>query len=505
MKVKLPSVSPAVRPTEPEPEPELSQSSPEVPLWRKSAMPITPKKEQSKSSQTADGELNTTSRSPPPDPSAPVSLIPVAKSEAATPEHSAMVSLPGSESKITTRQSLQDATLFKTSPSSGTNGAQQDRYMNGPTLRSPSSRDPLNQPAVSRFMSNKVDSKNSSEQVNGGRSDSSPSTRAGSTWGKSPLGLSVKDSPNRHAPDPDHLKAVWSQSAGQPSGTTSNSLKGITDDLPSIPYNVNDLKSEDGETPPPTAPAPAPSRLSLQEVTRAFQQVPDSPAGSSRPPSYAPPPTFPQTHRQNQPVAISLPHGAQFRPTYAPYPHAMIGHSPSPTMVYASGMPNPVGHPRMPNGPSPPVAHGMWVPAPQGHPSQPGGFMRPGMQGPQPMIYAPPGSVPPGAPGQMMPRRMPGGQPGASPAMYAPMPMDMQNAMQARSPHLAHAAPVGVPMGHMHMFSPQPGQPHAMYVPVGAGRGALMPRPGYEGYPQMAHPSNGYQAMPNASFMFQQS
>jgi len=149
------------------------------------------------------------------------------------------------------------------------------------------------------------------------------------------------------------------------------------------------------------------------------------------------------------------------------------------------------------NGPSPQMPpHGMWVAAPQA-PSQPGTFqMRPGVQGQPTMMYA----AAPGTPGQMIPRRMPAanpGQPGASPGMYGPISMDMQG----RSPH---HAPIGVPMPHMHvppMFSPQPGQ-QPMYVPVGAGRGTLIPRP-YEGYPPMA--PGGYQAMPNASFMFQQS
>lgn len=349
-----------------------------------------------------------------------------------------------------------------------------------------------------------------------------PSTHPSSAWGKSPLTFSLKDSPARSAPDPEHLKAVWSQAPGRPLGSTSNSLKGIADDLPSIPFTVQDMKSEDGGTPPPTAPAPAPSRLSLQEVTRAFQQVPDAPpqSTSSRPPPYAQTSLLAsgsaQTQRSNQPVAISLPPQHGVRPAFPPYPHSMVGHTPSPTMMYAPGIPSPVAHRMTVSGPSPPIAHGMWLPTPP-PPSQPGSYIRPtGVPPPPQMLY--PSPVPgasPGVPGQMMPRRMSvvsagGVPPPSAPGMYHGHPMDIQSHMHARSPHLNHAHAVGhaVPP-HMHVghvFSPpQTGQAPAMYaVPVGAGRGSMLPpRPGYEGYSPVPPHNASYQSVPSTSFVFQ--
>lgn len=344
-----------------------------------------------------------------------------------------------------------------------------------------------------------------------------PPTHASSAWGKSPLSFSA-----RSAPDPEHLKAVWSQAPGRSAGSTSNSLKGIADDLPSIPFTVQDMKSEDGETPPPSAPPTAPSRLSLQEVTRAFQQVPDAPPQNvpSRPPSYAQTPLLSsgnaQNHRSTQPVAITLPQQHGVRPAFGPYPHTMVGHSPSPTLMYAPGVPSPVAHHRMAvSGPSPPIAHGMWLPTPPPPPSQPGSFMRPtGVPPPQQMMYPSPAPGPaPGVSGQMMHRRMsvvsPAGVPAPSaPSMYHGHPMDIQSHMHARSPHLSHAHAVGHPVQHMHvghMFSsPQSGQAPAMYaVPVGAGRGGMVPRPGYEGYPPVAPHNGSYQSVPSTSFVFQ--
>ena len=349
-----------------------------------------------------------------------------------------------------------------------------------------------------------------------------PSTHTSSAWGKPPLSFTVKESPARSAPDPEHLKAVWSQASGRPAGTTSNSLKGIADDLPSIPFTVQDMKSEDGETPPPTAPAPAPSRLSLQEVTRAFQQVPGAPtpvANATRPPSYAQTPLLgsgsTQGHRSNQPVAISLPPQHGVRPAFTPYSHSMVGHSPSPTLMYAPGIPSPGAHHRMTvNGPSPPMAHGMWLPTPPPS-SQTGSFMRPvGAPTHTQMMYPLAPGTSPGVPGQMMHRRMsvvsPSGMPPPpGPHVYTGHPMDMQGHMQAQSPHLAHAHPLGHPVPHMHVghiySPPQPGQTPAMYaVPAGAGRGGILPRPAYEGMqqvPQLPPHNPGYQTVPPTSFV----
>ena len=61
------------------------------------------------------------------------------------------------------------------------------------------------------------------------------------------------DSPAR-APDPEHLKAVWSQTSNKAGLHPVNSLEGIADDLTALPFTLQDVKSEDGETPPPSLP-----------------------------------------------------------------------------------------------------------------------------------------------------------------------------------------------------------------------------------------------------------
>ena len=53
-----------------------------------------------------------------------------------------------------------------------------------------------------------------------------------------------------------------------------NSLEGIADDVTGLPFALQDVKSEDRET--LAINSTAPSRMSLHDVTRAFQQVPSS-------------------------------------------------------------------------------------------------------------------------------------------------------------------------------------------------------------------------------------
>ncbi|KIK98508.1 hypothetical protein PAXRUDRAFT_24167 [Paxillus rubicundulus Ve08.2h10] len=99
----------------------------------------------------------------------------------------------------------------------------------------------------------------SSTQVDGRSSEGSterslrtPASASFSTpWSKSPLGFPSKDSPAR-APDPEHLKAVWSQATDKEPMAAVNSLEGIADDLTALPFTIQEVKSEDGETPPPT-------------------------------------------------------------------------------------------------------------------------------------------------------------------------------------------------------------------------------------------------------------
>ncbi|KAF8528071.1 hypothetical protein BU17DRAFT_81297 [Hysterangium stoloniferum] len=541
VKIKLPGVSPPNRPHIHRTSLERPRDS-SVPSWRRSATPLTSLKTEKADENVSDHELNTTSRSPPPDsstslpqftrssktvfPSRPqsaklatVSLPPIGagllfsrrstsgpdvaffRTSKGDPDADGTKTLP----RFTVTSELDSTELSQATLKSGTSGDSGDSCTAmSKTVSTCSPQDTPAETTVPRLVASKSESKSSDESAS--LPQTPPAAHNNATWGKSPLNFSLKESPDRRAPDPEHLKAVWSQPSGHPSGSTSNSLKGITDDLPSIPFTVQDMKSEDGGTPPPTAPVPTPSRLSLQEVTRAFQQVPDSPANRQAP--YTQTPLLSQNHRHNQPMGVSFP-PPPGRPAFAPYPHTMVGHSPSPTLMYAPGMPSPIAHHRMAvNGPSPPIAHGMWLPTPP-PPPQPGSFIRPAGAPSGQVMYPSTGPVaPPTAPGQMMHRRV-SGNPGSMAPPPAPMyahQMDM-NQMHSRSPHMAHA-PVGHPMQHMHVthvFSPPqpPVQAPTMYaVPVGAGRGGMMPRPGYDGYGGV--PLNpGYQQVPTTSFVFQ--
>ena len=213
----------------------------------------------------------------------------------------------------------------------------------------------------------------------------------------------MKDSPAR-APDPEHLKAVWSQASDKARVHAVNSLEGIADDLTALPFTLQDVKSEDGETPPTSSAAP--SRMSLHDVTRAFQQVPSSSSSSStaqRPAPLSPPSTSGPVVRPPN-FSYQLPStNSNMRPSYAAYPSPIMSHTPSPTLMYSHAMaPSPVPS-RMPvNGHSPMFNQPVWMPLPA-PPTQPHG----GMIRPVPSPYSQ----------QMMPYPSPGGS-----SMYTPHP-----------------------------------------------------------------------------------
>ncbi|KAF8807227.1 hypothetical protein BYT27DRAFT_6560143 [Phlegmacium glaucopus] len=284
------------------------------------------------------------------------------------------------------------------------------------------------------------------------------------SWARSSVSLPIKDSPAR-APDPEHLKAVWSQTSNKAGLHPVNSLEGIADDLTALPFTLQDVKSEDGETPPPSLPT-APSRMSLHEVTRAFQQVPTS-TSTSTPPSHRTAISPPLT---NAPVArptysySPLPQN-NMRPAYASYPSPMMNHSPAPAMYPHPMAPSPVPG-RMPaNGHTPLYSQPMWVtvtgPTPQGH----GTMMRTvASPYPGPMMYPSPGYVP---------------QPPLS--TIIPTAPHTQNGSRGRggpvmSPGISHA--------HAHspvMYGGSPVLLHAMQVPQNHG---FMPMPTGRGQPR---------------------
>lgn len=321
----------------------------------------------------------------------------------------------------------------------------------------------------------KADSKSSPEST-----DRGPVTPPqASPWHSGKSRLPVKESPAR-APDPEHLKAVWSQPANNGLHPI-NSLEGIADDL-QLPFTLQEVKSEDGATPPPSI-QPTPSRMSLHDVTRAFQTVPSSSSSSTpqqssiSPPSTASPITrtpssfssFTPAPQQNQQQQQHM-----RPPGYLPYGSPMMSPSPAPVM-YAMG--NPMAPRPMPNGtpapqPQPMYGQPVWMPVgPQPAPSP--------MMRPYPMMaYGPPPT--PGAPtmypaqmqGAPQPQPQPQPQPvGAGRGRGIPPP----NGMYQNSPVMMHAPPV------MQMpSSPYMSMAHPQGPP---GRGGHHPHQGPAGQP----------------------
>ncbi|KAI0768545.1 hypothetical protein BD413DRAFT_128083 [Trametes elegans] len=298
-----------------------------------------------------------------------------------------------------------------------------------------------------------------------------------SPWSKSPKAFALKDSPAR-APDPEHLKAVWSQTPEKAQIQPVNSLKGIADDLTGVPFTLQDVKSDDGGTPPPSGSGTW-SRMSSHEVTRAFQQVPSSSSSSSQRPAPIASTTSSSTNgsaTRHPGFAFSPPPMAQpgLRPGYPTY-SPMLSHSPSPTVMYPQA--SPVPRPMVVNGGAPAYGQAVWMPAMPGAAPPAGGMMR----SPYP---------------QMMPYPSPGG----GVPMYAqPMPMQnapQQNGVQGRPPSMAMMSPVMQPaMAQMYPSSPMlvqtPIMPPGQGYPMPSNQGNRAPMRPYD-----QNPANGAQMLP---------
>lgn len=300
------------------------------------------------------------------------------------------------------------------------------------------------------------------------------------------MGFPVKDSPAR-APDPEHLKAVWSQASDKARVHAVNSLEGIADDLTGLPFTLQDVKSEDGETPPPTTAA-APSRMSLHDVTRAFQQVPSSSSTTApqrsaplSPPSVSGPVARPPSFQYSLP-----PTNPNMQPPYVAYPSPMMSHSPSPTLVY----PTSPGPGRMPvNGHSPMFSQPLWMPL--SAPAQVHSMMRP---------------VPSPYPGQIM--QYPSSNGG--PSMYAHHPQpNMQNPTSHQQPGAPQVRGRGIPpmspalqhttVSHpMYPNSPVLMQAATYMTPASTGRGQL--RNDTPGHSPMQHVPSGHHPSPHLGY-----
>lgn len=279
------------------------------------------------------------------------------------------------------------------------------------------------------------------------------------------MSLPMKDSPAR-APDPEHLKAVWSQTSNKAGLHAVNSLEGIADDLTALPFTLQDVKSEDGETPPPSLPS-APSRMSLHDVTRAFQTVPTSSSTSSQPQhraAFSPPSTHaPVARPTTATYAYSSAPQNNMRPAYVPYPSPMMSHSPAPVMYGHPMNSSPVPSRMQLNGHTSLYSQPMWMTMPPS--SQPHGNMMRPVVSPYPaqmMAYPSPGYGPQPPPPNMMPATPQAQSAGRGRGIPVMSPV-MSNAhahpgsaMYGNSPVMLHA--VQVPQNHG-------------YMPIPAGRG----------------------------------
>ncbi len=303
----------------------------------------------------------------------------------------------------------------------------------------------------------------------------------------------MKESPVRQ-PDPEQLKLLWSQTSEKAGVPGVNSLEGITDDLPSVPFTFQEVKSEDGETPPPTGSNGAgPSRMSLHDVTRAFQQVPPPPAGSiagkASPQSPAVSTTSGSARHPPFPLHAQPMHSTVGGPAYPPYPSPMLSHSPAPTLMY----PHSIAPNHMMGGSSPQYPQPMWIPV---APAAPGGQT----SGPVRTLHSPYPAHPsymsyssPGAYGTSQPGPPPPGPPNGA-QNRPPRPA----APAGLSPNMSHSrAPAPVSM--YHQGSPVLVHPPVMHVQpsypgtMPAGRGVPMqashptPNPHGGGYTPTTH------------------
>ncbi|TFK20162.1 hypothetical protein FA15DRAFT_647446 [Coprinopsis marcescibilis] len=342
--------------------------------------------------------------------------------------------------------------------------------------------------------------------------------------------LPIKES-NSRGPDPEHLKALWSQKSDRSELHPVNSLEGIADDLP---FTFPDVKS-DGVTPPPSVPQP-PSRMSLHDVTRAFQQVPQPSVSGSVPPrpAISPPSTnapvarpttsnaastAPANANQNPPSYsyAPMPPNNNMRPSYAPYPSPLMSHSPAPGVLYS---PHPHSHP-MTASPvparmgvashTPLYGQSLWMPiqSPMGQHQnrgvQPSPYPSQLMYGPMHTggsnLYSPQGGPPP-PPGSLQPplhnmnmQSMSNGaqgnrsrNPGISPIVSHAPPM-----YQA-SPLLAHSPMAPGPQNHAYPMPNGRGQPRV----DGSNLGNQPPHPTSQQPPHHMYPSHNHQNPPQS-------
>ncbi|KAG5639296.1 hypothetical protein H0H81_004498 [Sphagnurus paluster] len=485
--------------------------------WRKPPQP----KSESEVPTNPEPALSTTSRSPPPETPAPGDTSVSAsepstskKSDGDTSARSRVLKMPAGSAVAFYRDSRVDAVeedpkpsvnfivgseLERQVPSPTTSEPRPNITITSPTLPTPSLDPPgkIDTPLEAKSSStteltpslvlNKAESKSSSDDSSD-RTPITPPTHHTTSWARTSLSIPLKESPAR-GPDPEHLKAVWSQTSNKAGSHGVNSLEGIADDLTALPFTLQDVKSEDGETPPPSISAP-PSRMSLHEVTRAFQQVPQSSSSNPSPSHRTPPLSAPPTRTPNYAYGMPPPPTGPLRPGYS-YPAPMMGHNHNPGHMYPQMMPGSPAPGRMPvNGHAPLYSQPMWMPIPAPNPQNHANMMRT-MGSPYPaplMSYSP-------VPSPMY------GHPPANMQSHSQQQNGVQNRDRSNmiSPVMAHAAAsmYGSPV-LMHA-SPMPIAANHSYM-VPAGRGQTRTDNGQ--VPQQHHPHQPHSAYnPHSSFV----
>ncbi|KAI9445471.1 breast carcinoma amplified sequence 2-domain-containing protein [Lactarius indigo] len=307
-----------------------------------------------------------------------------------------------------------------------------------------------------------------------GSSDTPLTPPSSTSWAKS----LVKESPVRQ-PDPEQLKLLWSQTSEKADVPAVNSLEGIADDLPSVPFTFQEVKSEDGETPPPTV-----SNGSGPLANVFARGNPSIPTGATS--------TRGLHHSQGvSPITRSTALYLGVSPASDVSSARAAGALCSPTLMF----PHPMAPNHMIGGPSAQYHHQpMWIhmPPPPPGTQTPAGVVRPlpspypthaqYMPYPSPTAYAtsqagPPGPQPqPPNGGRSRPSAAPAGMsPGLSharaPAMYQSSPVLMHPQVMHVQPSYAGTMPAGrgVPMQPSHPTpAPHPGgytpTAHASYA-----------------------------------------
>ncbi|KAF8898387.1 hypothetical protein BD779DRAFT_1666247 [Infundibulicybe gibba] len=514
--------------------------------WRKTVPPPTPKSEAVEITPvTAESVLNTTSRSPPPDlakTDANVMSIPkstpssASSSPSKNDEYASSVrprpqpKMPAGSVVACRRDSRIDAveadpnSLVSFIVSSELEDSRGESQAPTPTPPQPSITvspppghrrvsDPISssswpkangrlspkasgETALPALVQSKLESK-ASDDDSSEPAPITPPQHHTASWVRPSMNLAVKE-PTARGPDPEHLKAVWSQTSNKAGLHAVNSLEGIADDLTALPFTLQDVKSEDGETPPPIPSAP--SRMSLHEVTRAFQQVPQSAAATPHrtqisPPSTSAPVARPSPYSYQMPPAPSA-----MRPTYVPYPSPMISHSPSPAVVYPHHIASsPVPSRMAVGGHNPMYPQPMWMTMPGPAPN-PNNMMR--SPYPAQMMTYPSPSTP-----TMYPHALPSPMPNPAQqqnamqanrnrnmAMMSPVMSQAAPQMYAASPVLMHAAAMQVPPTHGYMpLGRTPSRPDHGHMPA---------QPSPHGAPSNSHTHHpGFNQVPQQSYM----